>query len=379
MKSFASHIKKPKMFHVSMVLGGALVFILFSSSTFLDTTPEPYLLKYPSYFGNRFKIPENNPMTNPGVKLGRMLFYEKRLSSNNQVSCASCHQQKRAFTDGKAFSIGTNAQSPTRRNSMSLANLLWVQNYFWDGRASSLEEQAKFPLTDPHEMNQELSLSVKKLQSSPLYKDMFNKAYGSPVITTKGILKSLAQFQRTLISADSKYDRYLQNKYQPNAAELRGMNLFQTRPQPAINKRGANCVHCHGTPKTYKELFHNNGLDTLWADLGRMEHTGRVIDKGRFRVPTLRNIERTAPYMHDGRFQTLEAVLDHYSDHIKESATLSPFIRQTSNAKGSNSLHLTQDEKKDIIAFLKMLTDTTFINNPKFSNPFKIETSLDTF
>lgn len=329
---------------------------------------EPYPLTYPANFGGRFTIPENNPLTKEGVELGRYLFYETKLSKDNSLSCSSCHEQKRAFTDGKPFSEGVD-HVMTNRNSMSLANLLWVRNFFWDGRTNSLEEQAVVPLTDPHEMGQTLEESVKKIEQLPIYPRLFEKAYGSKKISPEGITKAIAQFERTLISGNSVYDQYLKGEYKPTPQELRGMNLFLTAPSPDKNIRGANCGHCHGTPKTFIELYHNNGLDAKPRDAGRAGVTGAVGDHGRFRVPTLRNIALTAPYMHDGRFWTLRDVLDHYNDHIQSSATLSSFIEGTSNETGGKSLLLTNSEKADVISFLHLLTDSTFVNDPRFSNP----------
>lgn len=334
-------------------------------------TPVPYELKYPANFGSRFTIPADNPTTQEGVYLGRMLFYEKKLSANNQLSCESCHEQKLAFTDGRPVSLGVDG-SFTPRSSMSLANLLWVRNFFWDGRSQGLEEQAAFPLTDAHEMGQSLAVSAEKLRKMPRYATLFTSAFGESGITEQNILKALAQFERTLISADAPYDRYLAGQYQPTAAELRGMQLFENSPDPKRGIRGANCGHCHGGPKTFKELFHNNGLDSAFTDFGREKVTGQGMDKGRFRVPTLRNILLTAPYMHDGRFKTIEAVLDHYSDHIQQSQTLSSFLQDISNEVNGKDLSLKPQEKQDIIAFLGMLTDSTFITNPAFSNPHSI-------
>jgi cytochrome c peroxidase len=330
---------------------------------------EPYTPVYPAYFGNRTNIPANNPLTREGVYLGRLLFYETKLSAGNKISCGTCHQQQLAFTDGKAFSSGVDGV-PTDRSAMSLANLLWVRNFFWDGRAVSLEQQALTPLTAPHEMGQLLPLSAKKLRHTNLYPGLFRAAFGTDSITGEQIVKALSQFERTLISAGSPYDHYLRGEYQPDAAAMRGMQLFMSAPNPEKNIRGANCGHCHGTPKIYMELFHNNGLDSIPPDAGREKLSGLAADRGRFRVPTLRNIALTAPYMHDGRFHTLEEVLDHYSDHIISSASLSPVLRNTSNESGGTSLQLSAGEKKDIITFLQLLTDSGFINNPQFSNPF---------
>ena len=330
---------------------------------------EPYKPVYPAYFGNRTNIPADNPLTREGVALGRRLFYEPLLSASNKISCGSCHRQALAFTDGKAFSTGIDS-IPTSRSAMSLANLLWVRNFFWDGRAHSLEEQAITPLTAPHEMGQSTETSAEKLRLTAPYPQLFREAFPQDRISGALIVKALAQFERTLISANSKYDRYLDGTYQPTPAESTGMKLFMTGPDPGRNVRGANCGHCHGSPKIYMELFHNNGLDSIPRDPGREKLTGLAADMGRFRVPTLRNIALTAPYMHDGRFTSLDQVLDHYSDHIINSASLSPVLRNTSNEVNGASLKLSLNEKNDIIAFLHMLTDSAFISNPEFSNPF---------
>lgn len=358
-----SHHKKITLF---FVLATAVLFMAVT-----DIEPpytDPYKLEYPDYFGNRISIPEDNLTTKQGVFLGRMLFYETKLSSNKTISCASCHQQKLAFTDGKAFSLGVN-NVPTKRSSMSLANLLWVRNFFWDGRAKGLEEQAKFPLNDPHEMGAYLDKAAKELQKTKEYPPLFRDAFGTAEITSDKITKAIAQFERTLISANSNYDKYLRGEYKPTKQELNGMELFMNSPQPEKNSRGANCAQCHGTPKMYMELFHNNGLDEEPKDIGREEQTGMANDRGRFRVATLRNIALTAPYMHDGRFKSLDEVLDHYNEHIKPSKSLSISLKGSSNNLNGKNLGLTANEKSDVIAFLEMLTDSTFINDPKFSNP----------
>src|SRR5882757_8122162 len=291
--------------------------------------PQPYELTYPSYFGNRITIPAANPLTREGVYLGRMLFYERRLSATNKVSCENCHQQRLAFTDGKPFSQGIDSIL-TNRSSMSLSNLLWVRNFFWDGRAPGLEEQMVTPMSSPHEMGQSLEQSAAKLQHTRLYPSLFRSAFGSDTITGERIVKAIAQFERTLISANSRYDRYLRGELQPDSAERRGLALFMRNPSPERQVRGANCEHCHGSPRFFMDQFHNNGLDTLPADRGREMLTGLPADRGRFRVPTLRNIALTGPYMHDGRFRTLEEVVDHYSDHIHNSASLSPVLQNAS-------------------------------------------------
>jgi cytochrome c peroxidase len=297
-----------------------------------------------------------------------MLFYEPLLSANGKMSCGTCHQQELAFTDGKAFSEGVD-HSLTVRSSMALVNLLWSRKFFWDGRAESLESQAAIPMTNGHEMGQYMQVSARKLKASKEYPALFKIAFGDEGINGSTIMKAIAQFERTLISADSRYDQYLRNAYQPTALELQGLKLFNDGPQPGKSIRGANCARCHGGVKTYMELFHNNGLDSIPKDAGIADLTGLPGDIGRFKAPTLRNIALTAPYMHDGRFKTLEEVLDHYSDHVKQSPSLSTNMQGESNEVNGKQLALRPDEKKAVIAFLNMLTDSTFIHDPRFSDP----------
>lgn len=348
-----------------------LICVIFLCAAGMQRQPvnKPFEIKYPSYFGNKIYVPKDNPTTEAGVYLGRMLFYETALSANNKLSCATCHKQELAFTDGKAFSSGVDG-SLQSRNTMSLANLLWVKNLFWDGRAGSLEEQAKTPLTDLHEMGQELNASADKLTQKGVYKSLFKAAFDSDSITGEMIIKALAQFERTLVSADSRYDKYLRGEYQPTPSELNGIQLFYGMPGTSNTIRGADCAHCHAGPKTYSELFQNNGLDSIFSDLGREKITGQEYDKGRFRVVTLRNIALTAPYMHDGRFKTLEEVVDHYNEHIQQSSTLSPFLQNKPGNINRRSPDLAKQEKTDLLSFLNMLTDSSFINNKNFSNPF---------
>ena len=313
-------------------------------------------------------LPDDNPATEQGVKLGRMLFYEPALSANNKMSCSTCHQQKLAFTDGKRFSEGADGQLQPR-STMALENLLWVRHFFWDGRVEGLEQQAGVPLTSEHEMGQSLTISAQKLEEKGMYKQLFVDAFGNDSITGEKIIKALAQFKRTLISANAAYDKYLRKEYAPTQSELRGIGLFFGEMEGGITKN-AGCAHCHAGPKTFNELFHNNGLDSTFNDVGREKVTGQQIDKGRFRVVSLRNIALTAPYMHDGRFKTLAEVLDHYNDHIVSSLTLSPFLKTGPGDGTPQMLGLSSQDKQDLLAFLNMLTDSTFITDKKFANPF---------
>lgn len=333
----------------------------------------------PFYFG-LFKLPPDNPLTEEGVELGRMLFYDVRLSSDSTVSCATCHQQERAFSDGKKFGQGIHGQR-TDRNTMSLVNVLWSSpRKFWDGRAESLEAQALEPIQDPREMGLPIAQAIERLANIPEYRHQFKNAFNTKEIRAEHIARALAQFQRTLISQDSRYDKFLRGELQLSEMEQRGMQSFFTHPDPSINLRGSNCGDCHRNFLTDGfsigfDGFANNGLeDQANLENGLFEVTGNPADKGKFVVPSLRNIALTAPYMHDGRFNTLEEVLDHYNQHIKESSTLDVLIRDASNElrepNDPIALKLTEQEKKDIIAFMLTFTDSTFIINEKYSNPF---------
>jgi cytochrome c peroxidase len=344
-----------------------------------EPTETPFKFDPPIYLGE-FTIPENNPITEEGVLLGRFLFYEKKLSKDNSISCASCHKQEFAFADNTPLSQGVNG-ALGRKNSMALANLLWERRFFWDGRSASLEEQSLEPIQDELEMHQSLEETVAKLQATEIYPPKFKKAFGSEQISSENIAKALAQFMRTMVSSNSKFDKHIRGEAQLSFDEEMGRELFFTHPEPSIALRGGNCGDCHtgfrvsGLPGEFGN-FHNNGLDNdKNLKDGLMAVTGRPLDKGKFKAPPLRNIALTAPYMHDGRFNTLEEVLDHYNDHIQMSETLDPLILEASNEKIKPGqpvkLHLTEEEKKQIIAFLHTLTDSTFIQDKRFSDPFK--------
>ena len=333
----------------------------------------------PFYFG-LFEVPRNNPLTDEGVELGRMLFYDPKLSRNHTVTCATCHVQALAFTDGKRVSEGIDGQK-TDRNSMSLANMLWsTPHKFWDGRAKSLEAQALEPIQDPIEMDLDLAELLDRLNGDENYRAMFKAAFNVDEIGEEDVARALAQFQRTLISQDSKYDKFLRGELQLSEQEMRGSQLFFTHPDPSVSLRGSNCGDCHRNFLTdgFRDGFDgfaNNGLnDEEDLEDGLYEVTGNPVDKGKFKIPTLRNIALTAPYMHDGRFDSLEQVLDHYNDHIKMSSTLDILILEASNEPRSPgdpvALKLTDQEKEDIIVFMHTLTDSSFIQNEKFSNPF---------
>lgn len=335
--------------------------------------PTPYALTIPSNFP-AVAQPADNPLTNEGVELGRHLFYETALSLDNTISCATCHQQAKAFTDGRALALGVNGARHTR-SSMALANLLWEPKLTWDGGSRTLEEQARVPLANPIEMHQPITAGIVRLQAMPKYPALFFKAFGTKTITEENALKALAQFERTLISANSRFDDFKRNGNRTALTpdEVAGMLLLR-HPNPAVRgERGGNCNDCHGGDLFTNHEFSNNGLDATFTDLGLATITGRPTDQGKFRVPSLRNIALTAPYMHDGRFATLEDVLDHYNEHIvRNSPNLDPLIQAATNnvaPANTNMLGLTTTEKQKIIAFLKTLTDSTFIKDPRFSKP----------
>ncbi|MFK7901082.1 MAG: cytochrome-c peroxidase [Cyclobacteriaceae bacterium] len=351
---------------------GVAILVLFSSCNKTKEKPEiddTSLLKIPTNFTNSFTIPDDNQMNADAVNLGRFLFFDKNLSRDSSVSCASCHKPQKAFTDGFAKGIGIDGQQ-LDRSSMSLVNLLWRKRLMWDGRFESLEEQAIDPIINSKEMDLPISQAIDRLSNSSLYPSLFQKAFGSSEVTEVKIGKALAQFERTLISGSSKFDQAKRGEYFLSSQELRGNVLFNTHPEPG--KRGGNCGDCHGGFLFMDQDFHNNGLDSLLTDLGRGSVTGFSDNNGQFKTTSLRNIALTSPYMHDGRFETLEEVLDHYNEHVQLSSPgLAPLIVDATNQEGSNTLSLTEQEKADIIAFLHTLTDNDFITNENFTNPFK--------
>ncbi|WKK80023.2 cytochrome-c peroxidase [Marivirga arenosa] len=367
-----------KIFYLIVITG--LIIGCNPKETNIDPNSEREL-NPPEYFGSYSnRIPDDNPITRKGFELGRMLFYEKKLSGDNSMSCASCHQQKKAFTDGLATSPGIDGVNG-KVSSMSLVNLMWAEHFTWNGKFEQIESQSIEPIRNPIEMHESFDHAIQELEEEG-YTTLFQEAFNAEEITEDLIGKALAQFQRSLISSNSKYDQYLRGEYEPSPSEKRGERLFFTHPIPG-QLRGGNCGDCHLGPLTSGAIdgfqgFHNNGLDTDEnIDEGLMAVTGDPKDKGRFKTPSLRNIALTAPYMHDGRFETLEEVIEHYDNGIHQSSTLDILIIEGSNenqdAGERPRLFLTEQEKEDIIAFLHMLTDEDFISNPDFSNPFENE------
>ena len=301
------------------------------------------------------KLPADNPLTQEGVALGRELFHDTRLSVNQTQSCASCHDQAHAFADARRFSLGAQQQAG-KRNAMPLFNLAWQQAFFWDGRAATLREQVLMPIQDAHEMNETLPLVIAKLSADPECVKAFDQAFGSKEITTERVAKALEQYLLTLVSQESRFDRAARQVAELTESEKRGLRLFVTEFDPKRGLRGADCFHCHGGTLFMSQPFANNGLALGDDDLGRMGVTHDAADRGKFKTPSLRNIARTAPYMHDGRFATLEEVVEHYSSGVHPSATLDPNLAK----HPAEGMQLTKQEKADLTAFLKTLTDETF-------------------
>lgn len=309
-------------------------------------------------------LPLDNPLLTERVILGKKLFHDTQLSKNNNISCASCHQQQHAFTDPRPLSKGTHGKNSTR-HSMPLFNLAWKSSFHWDGQAPSLRSQTFLPTSNHLEMDQDLNHLTEKLNTDPTYQILFKKAFSSPTpdqtITPEKISLALENFLLTLTSHDSKFDQAANGKTTLTEQEQQGMTLFFTEHDPRSDRRGADCFHCHGGANFSNHQFHNNGLapNIKPTDLGRFLITKNPADKNKFATPSLRNIALTAPYMHDGRFQTLEQVIDHYSNPIPNSPTLDPNLAK----HPKTGLGLNQQEKAALLSFLKTLTD------PKFTHP----------
>jgi cytochrome c peroxidase len=317
------------------------------SCIYFSTTP--FVIETPYEFPE-MKIPSDNPMTIEGVALGEKLFKDPILSANNTQACIDCHKQNSSFSDPNQFSTGID-DIQGNRNASALINLGWNTSFFWDGRSLTLEEQAFEPVTNTIEMHNTWMNVEIALNSDKEYPFLFKEAFNINYIDSIHVVKAIAQFERSLISTNSKLDRYLRNEEQLTISELNGYVIFNTEK--------GDCFHCHGTNMFMDNQFHNNGLDTEpFIDLGRAKVTLDVSDNGKFKTPTLRNIEMSAPYMHDGRFATLEEVVEHYDSGGKYSTTVDPLMK-----KLGVGLQLSNQEKIDLVAYLKTLTDNEFIDS----------------
>lgn len=317
---------------------------------FFSTTP--IKLQVPKGWPEPQNIFANNPLTEEGFQLGRKLFYDGRLSKDGHFSCASCHQQFAAFaTFDHDFSHGFGNQFTTR-NAPGLFNLAWVPLYHWDGGINHIEVQPLSPLTAPNEMAENIDSVLKKLKADADYQSMFKKAFGKDEITSQKMMKALAQFVGTMVSANSKYDKVKRGEDAFNASELHGYEVFKMK-----------CEHCHKEPLFTDNSFRNNGLtiNNNLNDFGRMGITGAPEDSIKFRVPSLRNVSVTQPFMHDGRFYSLSEVIEHYRSGIKQSPTLDSSLRK--------GMEFSSKEKYDLILFLGTLKDTSFLKDKRFSQP----------
>jgi cytochrome c peroxidase len=344
--------------------------------------PTPYIFAVPKYFPTRLNIPADNAMTTEGIALGRYLFYDERLSGrtdpDSMMSCGTCHLQENSFecginhpkyAGGRTFGI---TGIPTPHVMLPLINLVWNESgYFWSGIVSengpdptkrNIEDIVYLGVVAPHEMAADTSRVKALIQSIPGYPELFEKAFGSRTVTFKNISKAIAQFIRTLVSSNSRFDKYMRGEIQLTQQELNGFVLFMTED-------GADCFHCHGgdgNPLFTTHLFYNNAKDSVFSDSrDRYSVTNDPTDIGAYKAPTLRNIELTAPYMHDGRFKTLEEVIDFYSEKVVWSSYVHPLMHHVNDG----GIHLLPSEKSDLIAFIRSLRDDEFITNPAFSKP----------
>jgi cytochrome c peroxidase len=337
-----------------------------ATANYANPTLPPAFLVPP--IANQDNTPANNLVTDLGATLGRALFYDKRLSLNQTVSCSSCHQREHGFSDPARFSRGFEG-GLTGRNSMGLTNARWYQRraFFWDERAATLEDQVLQPIQNATEMGMTLPALVTRLSAEPYYATLFSNAFGDSTVTSDRISKALAQFVRSIVSTQSKYDAGVASNFTNfTAQENQGRQIFNNPAQ-------GNCAACHGTDNFVPGApIFNNGLENPYVDKGVGAISGRPQDEGLFKVPSLRNIALTAPYMHDGRFATLEAVVDFYNAGVVNHPNLSAPLRNPGgpNAGQPRRLNLTVAQRAALVAFLNTLTDTSVTTDEKFSDPF---------
>lgn len=317
-----------------------------------DPVPKPVVkfgLNVPDYFPPLAYDTAANPISEAGFKLGRALFYDPRLSRDNTISCGSCHIQNSAFTQhGHDLSHGIDDKL-TMRNSLPIQNLAWQKEFFWDGGVGHLDFFAISPIEAENEMDETVANVLEKLRNDPVYLRRFKEAFGTEEVTTERFLKALAQFQLMCISADSEYDRYLRGEGALPEQARKGLALFEE-----------NCAGCHSGALQSDFSYRNNGLPVgNTNDTGRHRITQNPADKYKFRVPSLRNVAYSFPYMHDGRFRTLEEVLQHYAEGVVSSETLDPQLEQ--------GIALSGEEQQQIIAYLRSLSDLNFLSNPELS------------
>jgi len=324
-------------------------------SSFLVLKNKTLIFDYPEYWPKPHYDFSKLSMSENEFQLGRQLFYDPILSKDQSISCASCHLQATGFTHvDHDLSHGIEGRIG-RRNSMALMNLAWNTSFMWDGGVNHIELQALAPISSKNEMDSSLKEVVDKLNTSRKYKSLFYNSYQDSLVTGQKTLLALTQFIVMLNSYNSKYDKFIRNE---------DIDIFTQQEKNGLIIFKKNCASCHTEPLFTNNEFHNNGLklDPYIKDYGRMQITNNPEDSLKFKVPTLRNIQFTPPYMHDGRFETLKAVITHYSSGISHSTTLSERLK--------NNLDLTHKEKVDLLVFLRTLTDTDFLFNNRFSYPY---------
>ena len=310
--------------------------------------------------------PQNNPLTNEGATLGRVLFYDMNLSLNRTVSCGSCHHQEKGFADRTALSEGFQGEH-TSRNAMALGNARYYvrRRFFWDERAETLEDQVLMPFQDPLEMGLHLDSLIHRVRDLPYYPALFESAFGTDEVNANRISMALAQFIRSMVSFRSRYD---EGRDQVNSSLVPFPNFSEKENIGKSLFRSSACGGCHVTDGFLSSGPTNNGLESTPTDPGAGKTYGNPILNGSFKTSSLRNIEVTGPYMHDGRIATLEEVIAHYSEGINFHPAMAPQI-QTGDGR-ARKFNFTAEEKAALVAFLKTLTDQHFLSDPKFSDPF---------
>ncbi len=309
-------------------------------------------IRYATHFPAPQPSPTRNPQTEKGIALGKKLFFDPVLSRSGKISCASCHLPSMSFSDGKATSTAGESGKPLARNTPPLINLAWQNRFFWDGGVKNLESLPFAALTNPNEMGTDLRQLVQYLNDHVAYRKAFEEVFDIPRVSSAYIARALAQYQRTLVSDNSFYDKAQQDTSLQSPSFKKAMKIFTNK-----------CGNCHQPPLFTDHHFHNNGLDSHFPTANEDERAGRYritldsADLGKYKTPTLRNLVFTAPYMHDGRFASLTEVLDHYQSGVNHSPTLAPALQ---------SLTLTPSDRENILYFLHTLTDSSFVSNPDF-------------
>lgn len=327
----------------------AVLIVVFFIACEKESAGPQYNFEVPAYFPVKYY---NAPFNAKQFELGRKLFYDPILSENNTISCGSCHQQSGAFAHiDHRVSHGINGLVGTR-NAPPMFNLAWMPAFMWDGGINHIETMPLAPITNPVEMDLPMATTIARLNASAEYKALVKDAFGANTITDYHLFKAFAMFMANIVSGNSRYDQYMQGKTTAlTPDEIAGKNLFMDK-----------CATCHRPPLFTDFSYRNNGLDSIFTDdTGRNHITQLQEDMGKFKVPTLRNVALSYPYMHNGRTETLEDVLDHYSNGIKQSPTLDPALQ--------NGIALSPIEKANILAFLNALTDDDFVNNPAYAEP----------